>query len=87
MDELEESFHSTILLLSGNQSLEDFQKEYLLLHNNLQIEIENNKALVERIRLLNNEISSNASKVASVLNMSQNDQRTIVSLRIEFDKA
>lgn len=86
-DELEKNFHKVVQDLSNDHSLDGFRGEYEILHQALTKSQENNQTLIEKCKALNNEILANANKVSSVMNLSQNDQRTIAGLRHEFDKA
>jgi uncharacterized coiled-coil DUF342 family protein len=86
-DELERDFHKVLQNLVNDRSTEKFREEYEQMHAALVESHEQNGKLVEKCRNLNNEILSNANKVSSVMQLSQNDQRTIAGLRHEFEKA
>jgi succinate dehydrogenase/fumarate reductase flavoprotein subunit len=86
-DALERTFHKVMQSLVGDHALDKFRAEYEKLHAALATSHEHNAVLVEQCRTLNNEILANATKVSSVLQISQNDQRSIAGLRHEFEKA
>lgn len=85
--EMERNFTKVVSELVGDRSLDKFRKEYELLHDALLQSHEHNTVLIDKCRSLNQEIVSNANKISQVLNLSQNDQRTIQNLRMEFEKA
>jgi hypothetical protein len=86
-DAMERDFHKVVQEIAGDRSLDSFREQYERLHNALQVSHGHNTALLDRCRTMNLEILSNANKVSSVLQLSQNDQRTIAGLRHEFEKA
>lgn len=86
-DEMEKNFHRVVQDLISDQSFDHFREEYEKLHDELLASHKNNQALIDKCKELNNSILANANKVSSVLNLSQNDQRTIAGLRHEFDRA
>jgi len=86
-DELERQFHRTVQQLITDQSLSSFRTEYEKLHEQLVKSHDANGLLIDKCRSLNNDILANASKVSSIMSLSQNDQRTITGLRHEFEKA
>lgn len=86
-DEMERNFYKVVSELVSDKSLDRFRQEYEKLHAALVNSHEQNKILVDKCKQLNNDILSNANKISSVLNLSQNDQRTISGLRHEFEKA
>jgi methylphosphotriester-DNA--protein-cysteine methyltransferase len=67
--------------LVGDKSLEKFRIEYEKLHRALKKSHESEKRLVKRCRELNAEIIANAAKVQTAIKLSQEDQKTITSLR------
>ena len=86
-DEMERNFHKIVQELVADRSLDRFRQEYERLHGALVESHEMNAQLIEKCRTLNNDILANANKVSSVMQLSQNDQRTIAGLRYEFEKA
>lgn len=86
-DEMERNFHKIVQELVADRSLDRFRQEYEKLHAALVESHEMNAQLIEKCRSLNNDILANANKVSSVMQLSQNDQRTIAGLRYEFEKA
>ncbi|OHT13203.1 coiled-coil domain containing 147 [Tritrichomonas foetus] len=85
--EMEQTFAKVVAELVSDRSLDRFRKEYESLHDALVQSHEHNTVLMEKCRTLNQDIITNASKISSVLQLSQNDQRTIANLRGEFEKA
>lgn len=73
--------------LVGDKSLEKFRVEYEKLHRALKKSHESEKRLIKRCRELNAEIVANAAKVQTALKLSQEDQKTIDSLKKEIEKA
>ena len=71
----------------GDKSLEKFRVEYEKLHRALKKSHESEKRLIKRCRELNAEIVANAAKVQTALKLSQEDQKTIDSLKKEIEKA
>ena len=86
-EEMEQTFAKVVSELVSDRSLDRFRKEYESLHDALVQSHEHNTILMEKCRKLNNDIINNASKISSVLTLSQNDQRTIANLRMEFERA
>ena len=86
-EEMENSFAKIVSELVKDRSLDRFRKEYEMLHEALVNSHEQNKILIEKCQSLNQDIVANANKISSVLTLSQNDQRTIASLRREFERA
>lgn len=86
-EEMENNFSKIVSELVKDRSLDRFRKEYELLHEALVNSHEQNKILMEKCQSLNQDIVANANKISSVLTLSQNDQRTIASLRREFERA
>lgn len=65
----------------GDRSLEKFRLEYEKLHKALKKSHDSEKRLMLKCRELNAEIVANASKVATALKLSQEDQANIASLK------
>ena len=86
-DNLERTFHKVIQDLVVDSRLDGFREEYEKLYAMLAQSHANNQELIDKCRQMNNSILSNANKVSSVLTLSQNDQRSIAGLRLEFEKA
>ncbi|OHT16484.1 coiled-coil domain containing 147 [Tritrichomonas foetus] len=86
-DDMEKNFHRVVQDLVNDRTLDNFRVEYENLHKALVTSHEHNGILIEKCKKLNNEILANANKVSSVMNLSQDDQRTIAGLRHEFEKA
>jgi hypothetical protein len=87
IDDLERSFQGIIAEIVADQSLAQFREEYEKVHDALSKSHANNTELVQRCRELNSAILANSAKVNSILQLSQDDQRTIAGLRFEFEKA
>ena len=84
---IEHNFLEFVSEILNDPALENFKNEYEKLNNALIKSHANNKALIDRCQQLNNDISSNAVKIANVLSLSQNDTKTIATLKEEFEKA
>jgi methyl coenzyme M reductase beta subunit len=78
---LERDFQEVLTELVGDKSLERFRVEYEKLHRALKKSHESEKRLIKRCRELNAEIVANAAKVQTALKLSQEDQKTIDSLK------
>lgn len=87
LDSLEKDFQRVIADMVNDHSLDNFREEYQKIHDSFLRSHANNIELVKKCRDLNSEILSNSTKVNSILQLSQDDQRTISGLRFEFDKA
>lgn len=85
--EMERNFDNVIHEIVSDRSLDKFREEYEKLHEALVQSHEHNHVLMEKCEQLNKDISANASKIASILVLSHNDQKTVASLRREFEKA
>lgn len=85
--DVERNFTAVVKELMNDRSLDRFRDEYEKLHEALTESRQQNSALLEKCRQLNADITRNAKKVATVLHISQSDQKTIACLRKEFEKA
>ena len=85
--EMERNFDSVIQEIVSDRSLDKFREEYEKLHEALVQSHEHNHVLIEKCEQLNKDINANASKIANILVLSHNDQKTVASLRREFEKA
>ncbi|OHT16896.1 hypothetical protein TRFO_41464 [Tritrichomonas foetus] len=87
VDKLEKDFQRVIQDIVDDHSLDNFRNEFTRLFLAVKKSHENNTALIDKCRSLNTEIMANSTKVNSVLQLSQDDERTIAGLRFEFEKA
>lgn len=87
VDSLEREFNNVMSFLLSDDNLGKFAENYRKLLNAFMDSHKNNMALVEKCRLMNAEIVQNSTKINSVMNLSQDDQRTISGLKFEFEKA
>ncbi|OHT14480.1 flagellar associated protein [Tritrichomonas foetus] len=87
LDGLEKTFQNVISDIVTDKSLDNFRIEYEKIHAAFLASHANNAELVKKCKALNTEILANSTKVNSILNLSQDDQRTIAGLRFEFEKA
>lgn len=85
--QLELNFSSVIQDIVGDRSYVKFKIEYEKLQKALITSYEHNKLLVDRCNELNQDILNNTKKIESIISMSQTDQKTVASLRTEFEKA
>jgi chromosome segregation ATPase len=86
-DDLEKGFHHVLQQLIDDHSFDRFREQYEALNAGLIKSHAENQSLIAKCRQLNNTMLSNASKISSLLSLSQSDQRTIAGLRHEFEKA
>ncbi|NXG64890.1 CFA58 protein, partial [Hemiprocne comata] len=84
---LEEDFQEVINLLKGDETLEKFRIEYEKLHAVTKKSHENEKRLMEKCRELNAELVLHSSKVAVLTKLTEDDQETISSMKMEMEKA
>ena len=87
LESLEKNFQTMIASLIADHSFDGFRQQYEAIYNSFIESQKNNKLLVQKVRELNAEILANATKVNSVLKLSEDDQRTISGLKYEFEKA
>ncbi|EAY02693.1 hypothetical protein TVAG_406700 [Trichomonas vaginalis G3] len=85
--ELEQSFSRVVQDMVNDKSLEKFRIEYEKLHEALIASHEHNKILVAKCNELNDDILKNAKQITNIISLTQADQRTINTLRQEFEKA
>ena len=85
--ELETKFSKVVSDLVNDKSLEKFRIEYEKLHDALIESHNHNKVLVSKCTELNEDIVKNSKQISSIILMTQNDQKTIATLRSEFQKA
>ncbi|KAL1006214.1 hypothetical protein UPYG_G00069340 [Umbra pygmaea] len=84
---LEKEFQDVLNELMEDKDLDKFRVEYEKLTNALKKSHESEKRLMTKCRELNAEIVSNSVKVATALMLTQEDQTTITSLKMEIEKA
>jgi chromosome segregation ATPase len=87
IEQLESDFQEVLAGLVGDKSLEKFREEYEKLHHALQKSHENEKRLVKKIKELNQELMANAARVATALQMSEDDDTTIENLKKQIERA
>ena len=87
LDDLEKDFNTVMANIVADDNLSKFSVQYKALLDAFVTSHNNNNELVEKCRALNAEIVQNSTKVNSVMNLSQDDQRTIAGLKFEFEKA
>jgi DNA repair exonuclease SbcCD ATPase subunit len=83
---LERDFQEVLFELAGDEHLEKFRVEFEKLHRALMRAHENEKRLIKKCEELSQEIVANAGKVQTAINLSKEDQMTIVKLKAEIDK-
>ncbi|NXV82035.1 CFA58 protein, partial [Atlantisia rogersi] len=86
-EKLEKDFQDVINLLKGDKTLEKFRIEYEKLYAVMKKSHENEKRLMEKCRELNAELAVSSSKVATLTELSKDDQETISSLKTEIEKS
>ena len=84
---LEKEFQDVLATLAGDESLDEFRSEYEKVHRALVRSHDHERKLIKKVKELNGEIVTNASKVHTALKLSQDDQQTITTLRQEVEKA
>ncbi|CAF93386.1 unnamed protein product, partial [Tetraodon nigroviridis] len=87
MSESMQEFYTVLDELVGDQSVDQVRLEFEKLIQTLKKSRENEKRLMAKCRELNAEIVSSSTKVSAALQLSQDDQSTIASLKRELDKA
>lgn len=87
LESLERNFVEVMKELSAEDNLERFKLEYEKLHRALKKSHESEKRLIKKCQELNQEIVNNAQKIQAALQLSQDDETTIASLRKEIEKA
>ncbi|KAK7161348.1 hypothetical protein R3I94_004128 [Phoxinus phoxinus] len=95
MEETEESTFETMDIdtqevlneLSGDEKFERFRVEYEKVAKALQKSHKNEKRLMAKCRELNAEMVSNSVKLSTAMKLSDEDQTTISTLKMEIDKA
>lgn len=87
LESLERNFVEVMKELSAEDNLERFKLEYEKLHRALKKSHESEKRLIKKCQELTQEIVNNAAKVQAALQLSQDDETTIASLRKEIEKA
>ena len=87
INELEINFQTVLEQIYDENALKSFKEQYEILHTLLIASHQKNQELLKRCQQLNNQILSNSTKVSSILQMSQEDEKTISGLRYEFEKA
>ncbi|XP_056093105.1 cilia- and flagella-associated protein 58 [Rhinichthys klamathensis goyatoka] len=95
MEETEDSTFETMDIdtqevlneLSGDEKFERFRVEYEKVAKALQKSHKNEKRLMAKCRELNAEMVSNSVKLSTAMKLSDEDQTTISTLKMEIDKA
>ncbi|XP_061580559.1 cilia- and flagella-associated protein 58-like [Cololabis saira] len=82
-----EEFQMVLRELDADKSMDKIRVEYEKLILPLKKSRENEKRLMSKCRELKAEIVSSSTKVAAALKLSEGDEATITSLKIELDKA
>jgi hypothetical protein len=72
--------------MASDHVLDHFRVEYEKLHSALVHFHDRNHALTERCRQMNLDILSNSNKIATIIQMSHEDQRTMSTLRTEIQR-
>lgn len=81
MSESMQEFYTVLDELVGDQSVDQVRVEFEKLIQTLKKSRENEKRLMAKCRELNAEIVSTSTKVSAALQLSQDDQTTITSLK------
>lgn len=81
MSESMQEFYTVLDELVGDQSVDQVRLEFEKLIQALKKSRENEKRLMSKCRELNAEIVSSSTKVTAALQLSQDDQTTITSLK------
>lgn len=81
MSESMQEFYTVLDQLVGDQSVDQVRLEFEKLIQTLKKSRENEKRLMAKCRELNAEIVSSSTKVSAALQLSQDDQTTIASLK------
>ena len=85
--QIEQDFQNVIGEMTDISNIRQFTDIYRQLHTLLMDSHNKNNQLTSTAQLLNSQIISNATKVSSLLKMSEDDHKCIEQYRDEFDKA
>uniref|UniRef100_A0A6U0LU49 Cilia- and flagella-associated protein 58 central coiled coil domain-containing protein n=1 Tax=Percolomonas cosmopolitus TaxID=63605 RepID=A0A6U0LU49_9EUKA len=86
-ESLEKDFYAILSKLASDKHLESFRAEYRRLHDTLVLSHKNEVRLIKKCHALNQEIVTNAAKVAMAIKLSEEDQNTIRRLKKELSRA
>lgn len=87
LDALEQRYVEVIRELSVDANLDPFRVEFEKVHRLLQKSLEGEKKLIGKIKELKDELSTQFSKMETAVQLSQEDEGTISSLRVEIERA
>lgn len=83
----ERRFVEVIRELASEPQLEAFRNEYEKVHRLLLKSVEGEKRLIGKVDELKGELSSHGTKIETAVQLSQEDETTISTLRMEIEKA
>ena len=84
---LEKDVMEVLQEVMGDKNLDGFKVEYEKLHQALKNSHEAEKRLVKKCRELNNDITTNASKVQAALKVAQDEQQLIMQMKKDIERA
>lgn len=87
LEALEQHYTEVLRELQAEPQLEPFRNEYECIHRLLGKSHEGERRLVEKVRELQAELGSHASKIDAAMGLSREDEETIANLRKEIEKA
>ena len=85
--QIEQDFQNVVGEMTDISNIRQFTDIYRQLHTLLMDSHNKNNQLTSAAQTLNSQIISNATKVSSLLKMSEDDHKCIEQYRDEFDKA
>lgn len=84
---IEHRFVEVIRELASEPQLEAFRNEYEKVHRLLLKSVDGEKRLIGKIEELKGELASHGAKIETAVQLSQEDESTISTLRMEIEKA
>jgi chromosome segregation ATPase len=87
LEAMEREFQHVIAEMSGDQSIERFRKQFQSLYDNLRQSHDNERAILQKCKELNNQISMGLSYIKNSEGLTRTDAQTIKLLANELEKA
>eukprot|EP00796_Vickermania_ingenoplastis_P008590 gene8590-6030_t len=87
LEALEHRYVEVVRELASEPQLEPFRNEYEKVHRLLQKSYDGEKRLIGKIKELRDELNTHSTKIDTAVQLSQEDEDTIGTLRMEIEKA
>jgi chromosome segregation ATPase len=87
LEAMEREFQHVIAEMSGDQSIERFRKQFQSLYDNLRMSHDNERAILQKCKELNNQISLGLSYIKNSEGLTRADASNIKLLANELEKA